>query len=63
MCGFRGMMMKPVHSRQVSSKPPRLHKSELPGAANSGSEDTSPTVETALMLKAQPTKLTLCCTM
>ena len=30
---------------------PSPHKSELPGAANSGSENTSPSVEKALMLK------------
>ena len=44
-------MMKPLHSRQVSSKPPSPHKSELLGAANSGSEKSSPSVEKALMLK------------
>ena len=49
-----------VHSRHVSSRPPGPHKSELPGAANSGSEKTSPTVEKALMLKSPPIKSTLC---
>ena len=38
-------MRNPVHSRHVSSKPPRPRKSELPSAANSGSVNTSPTVE------------------
>ena len=42
--------------------PPKPHKSELPGAANSVSVKTSPTVEKALMLKSPPMKCTLCCT-
>ena len=62
-CGCRGMMMGLVHSRQVSSKPPRPHRRELPRAANSGSENTSLTVEKALMLKSPPMKLTISCTM
>ena len=61
--GRLSMIMKPVHSRQVSSKPPSPHKSGLPAAANSGSENTSSSVEKALMLKSPPTKSTLCCTM
>ena len=40
-----------MQSLQVSSKPPMLHRRALPGAANSGSETTSPTTEKALMLE------------
>ena len=40
VCGCRGMMMKLVHSRQVSS----------------GSENTSPTAEKVLMSKSPPMK-------
>ena len=45
--------------------PPRPHNSEVPGAANSRSVNTSPTVEKekALMLKSPPMKSTLCWTM
>ena len=35
----------------------------MPGAANSGSENTSPTVEKALMLKSPPMKSTECMNM
>ena len=57
------MMSEPVQSLPVSSKPPMPHKRALPGAANSVSEDTSPTVEKALMLKSPPMKSAQCCTM
>ena len=46
------MMRNPVHSRFGSSSAPSLHRNELPGAENPGSENTSPTVEKALMLKS-----------
>ena len=36
--GSLGMMRRPVRSRFESSKAPRPHRSELPGAENSGSE-------------------------
>ena len=55
VCGWRGMMMNLVHQQ-----PPRPQERELPGAANSGSENTSPRVESALMLKSPPMKSTEC---
>ena len=42
-----GMMRNPAHSRYECSKAPRPHRSELPGAENSGSGKTSPPVEKA----------------
>ena len=51
-CVIGPSMKKPVQSLQVSSKPPMPHKRALPGAANSGSDKTSPAVEKALMLKS-----------
>ena len=57
------MMRNPVHSRYCPSNAPNPHRNELPGAENSGSENTSPTVEKALMLKSPPMKSTLCCSM
>ena len=57
------MMRNPVHSRFCSSNAPSPHRNELPGAENSGSENTSPTLEKALMLKSTPMKSTLCCFM
>ena len=50
------MMRNPVHSRFCSSSAPSPHRNDLPGAENSGSENTSPTVEKALMLKSPPVK-------
>ena len=44
-------------------KPSAPHKNELPSAENSGSENTSPTVDKALVLKSPPMKSTLCCFM
>ena len=52
-----------MQSRFCSSNAPSPHRNDLPGAANSGSENTSPTVEKALMLKSPPMKSMLCCTM
>ena len=37
-------MRKPAHSRFGSSSAPSPHRSELPGAENSSSVNTSPTV-------------------
>ena len=53
------MMRNPVHSRFGSSNQ-SPHRHELLGAENSGSENTSTTVEKALMLKSPPMKSTLC---
>ena len=41
----------------------KSHRNELPGAENSRSENTSPTVDKALMLKSPPMKSTLYCFM
>ena len=46
------MMRKPAHSRFGSSSAPSPRRSELPGAENSSSVNTSPTVEKAVMLKS-----------
>ena len=54
------MMRNPAHSRFGSSSAPSPHRNELPGAENSASVNTSPTVEKALMLKSPPMKSTLC---
>ena len=56
-------MRNPVRSGFCSSNAPSHHRKELPGAENSGSENTSPTVEKALTLKSPPMKSTLCCFM
>ena len=57
------MMRNPVRSRFGSSSAPSPHRNELPSAENSVSENTSPTVEKALMLKSPPMKSTLRCFM
>ena len=57
------MMRNPVRSRFGSSSAPSPYRYESPGAENSVSENTSPTVEYALMLKSPPMKSTLCCIM
>ena len=40
-----GCKRKPVQSLQESSRPPMTQRRALPGATNSGSEKTSPTVD------------------
>ena len=51
---FVWMLGHDDEARALSSKPPSPHKSELRGAANSASENKSPSVEKALMLKSLP---------
>ena len=48
------MMRNLVRSRFCSSNAPSLHRNELPGAENSGSENTSPTAP--LVLRSPPMK-------
>ena len=55
------LMRNPVRSRFGSSSAQSPHRNELPGADNSASENTSQTVDKALMLKSPPMKSTLCC--
>ena len=56
----RGMMRKLEQSLCESSGPPTLQRWASPGAENSTFENTSPTVEKALMLKSPPMKSTSC---
>ena len=56
----RGMMGKLEQSLCESSGPPTLRRWASPGAENSTFENTSPTVEKALMLKSPPMKSTSC---
>ena len=49
--GRLGMMRNPVRSRFESSKAPRPHRTELQGAENSASANTSPTVEKATQVE------------
>ena len=51
------MTGNPVRSRFGSSSAPSPHKNELPGAENSGSENTSPTVEKALNVEVTATEV------